>query len=134
VRKLVDSFIAILKFASSARYQYTGRKRKRKVGRIVKTLRLKDLVTRKYDIGELDFQLALQCFEITHKVDLPEELASNMDLTIAEFIAEASRLPRVKDPLYESRILLGSVYGLSSGVVGQMQETFSQETRQHERN
>ena len=97
VSYFVDSFIAILHFVSDDLLQADA------------TTAIGELFCEEFD--DLDFELAICCFEATHKVAFSDKLWENEpedyeDMTIEEFIEAYVEPAEQRDPLFVTKRFL----------------------------
>jgi hypothetical protein len=97
VSYFVDSFISILHFVSDDLVQADA------------TTQVGELFCEEFD--DLDFELALCCFEATHKVAFCDKLWENdpeeyEDLTIEEFLETFVESKEQRDPLFVTKRFL----------------------------
>ncbi len=93
----VDSFIAILHFVSDDLVQADA------------STQIGELFCDEFD--DLDFELAICCFEATHKVAFSDQLwqvdpQENEDMTIEEFIENYVEPAEQRDPLFVTKRFL----------------------------
>jgi len=62
------------------------------------------------DFDELNWQLTVICFEVTHNVEIPDELSHNLEITLAEFVRRVSKLPKSKDGLFQTRRIVSVLF------------------------
>jgi hypothetical protein len=97
VSYFVDSFISILHFVSDDLVQADA------------TTQIGELFCEEFD--DLDFELAICCFEATHKVAFSDKLWENdpaeyEDLTIEEFLETYVESQEQRDPLFVTKRFL----------------------------